>query len=334
MDNCGNILNRRRNGVMGIAALMVIIYHCFFNTGSVAINFLAGSNTKIGVDVFVFLSGFGISQSLIQKPGFRDYYIRRLRRLLPSYYIVLAGMLLLAGRTVTPQNLFRAIIPLSVWTGNEDLWYVSASLGYYLLIPLFAVQIRNAKHPRICIAVLAVIFALAVPTALTAWKAEIALMRIPSLILGTGFGIFTAAHDRKEDRAKDIYLLAMFAVCGAALGISKFDFGILSERQVLLLAKDLIAPALAILLALMLELLEKSPLKFFCGVMNGWGKVSLELYLGHLMIKEIVCRLVQLSSPALFAVLVILAYPAAWLLYRLSRLLLRAFDAVCGKCSK
>ena len=75
--NAGDLLNRHRGKIMGYAAVMVIVYHCFFDAGSSVGNFLVGKNNKMGVDLFAFLSGFGLALSLSKSPAFMPYFGRR-----------------------------------------------------------------------------------------------------------------------------------------------------------------------------------------------------------------------------------------------------------------
>lgn len=91
--NAGDLLNRHRGKIMGYAAVMVIVYHCFFDADSSVGNFFVGKNNKMGVDLFAFLSGFGLALALSKALAFMLYFGRRMRRILPSYYVVLACMM-------------------------------------------------------------------------------------------------------------------------------------------------------------------------------------------------------------------------------------------------
>src|SRR5664280_1528266 len=96
VDDSGTALGDRRyrpdvEGLRAIAVLVVILFHAQ----------LAGfSGGFVGVDVFYVISGFVITGVLLRKleesgsPGFRDFYARRGRRILPASGLVLVATVL------------------------------------------------------------------------------------------------------------------------------------------------------------------------------------------------------------------------------------------------
>src|SRR5690348_15214555 len=79
------------DGLRGIAVLSVMLYHCF--------PFLITKLGWAGVDLFFVLSGFLITGILLDSKAKPNYYknfiVRRVLRIFPLYYFVLALMLLL-----------------------------------------------------------------------------------------------------------------------------------------------------------------------------------------------------------------------------------------------
>lgn len=329
--NAGDLLNRHRGKIMGYAAVMVIVYHCFFDADSSVGNFFVGKNNKMGVDLFAFLSGFGLALALSKSPAFMPYFGKRMRRILPSYYVVLACMM--PFMSLPLKSLWIAIIPVSVWVGNETLWYVSASIGYYLLIPMLFHVFMRTCIPRTALCILTALFALAVPEMLSFLNAEIALMRIPALTVGVCIGVLYARHRDAHEENKDLILLVILAGIGLALGFTGYNFGLLSRREVSFLSKNLCAPAFAMLLALGFELMDHTPLKPLGKAFGELGKYSLEIYFGHLIIKVISEKIVALPSTALLALLLLTAYPVARTIYFLGRLLLKPIDYFHGICN-
>src|SRR4051812_28183228 len=72
-----SITPAQSNQMKGFAILLVFIYH---STGYLKVpNYSAG---QIGVDLFLFASGYGIAQSIDRYSSFSEFMQRRLARLL------------------------------------------------------------------------------------------------------------------------------------------------------------------------------------------------------------------------------------------------------------
>ncbi|MCY9123209.1 acyltransferase family protein, partial [Bacillus inaquosorum] len=74
------------DGLRAFAVLSVIAYH---------LNFSWANGGFIGVDIFFVLSGYLITSILLPAHGndisldFRDFWVRRIRRLLPAAYLMI-----------------------------------------------------------------------------------------------------------------------------------------------------------------------------------------------------------------------------------------------------
>ena len=81
MDRTTNQYRKDIQGLRGVSVLMVFLYH--FNIGF--------DNGYLGVDVFFVISGYVITKSLTNTPknfdGLISFYIRRVKRLLPSLFL-------------------------------------------------------------------------------------------------------------------------------------------------------------------------------------------------------------------------------------------------------
>ena len=129
---------------MGIAILIVVYGHFFYyHSGlkdytqlNITMWYTVGS-----VDIFVFLSGFGIYHSLSKKDDPLRFFQRRMSRLLPSYlpFILIYCAFSLA---VGWMNRFQALGNLTTfgwWAqqGGQFNWYIPTIIGMYLISPLF-----------------------------------------------------------------------------------------------------------------------------------------------------------------------------------------------------
>jgi len=168
------------DGLRAIAVLMVVFYHAEFS-------FISGG--FIGVDVFFVISGYLITTVLLRDVesnsfSFAQFYLRRLRRLMPAFIFISvlttigATVLLLPSALIKySESLLAAFLSISnlyFWKnsgggyfspGTDELpllhtWSLSVEEQYYVLWPLFLViSYRYVKRNRLggVIAILAVV---------------------------------------------------------------------------------------------------------------------------------------------------------------------------------
>ncbi len=137
------LLSRYRGELMGIAMVYVMLFHAY----ELSDNFLPFKAFRsmgfAGVDLFLVLSGMGICCSLARRRGesYGAYLGRRLRRLLPAFWLVVGiySVALAAAGRISPDVIFWNLSTLSYWLNIPDgfNWYISAILVFYLAAPLY-----------------------------------------------------------------------------------------------------------------------------------------------------------------------------------------------------
>lgn len=100
----------------------------------------------MGVDLFLFLSGFGLALSAIRKPlTLKEFYKKRLSKIFFSLWIIFVIFLTLDFFVLERVYPLKEIILNSLgiferadlWHNiNSPLWYITLILFYYLLFPL------------------------------------------------------------------------------------------------------------------------------------------------------------------------------------------------------
>jgi len=171
------------DGFRSLAVMLVILYH--FDIGALHGGF-------IGVDVFFVLSGYLISSIVFEQLNtgaftFGGFYFRRIRRLFPVYFLVMACTCVVAFLIMLPidfrefgKSLFASTFYLSnvlfySGTGYFDTashlkpllhtWSLSVEEQFYLVFPLLAwlLSRRSKTTIYLCFAALtALSFALAI----------------------------------------------------------------------------------------------------------------------------------------------------------------------------
>ncbi len=155
------------DGVRGLAVLMVLVWHLAVcqlvsNAGSWAPYFRRlFSVTGSGVDLFFALSGFLIVGILLDRKGGQDYfrvfYVRRICRIFPLYFLLLVLCAVVSGWAVIPAVTRQWLLadPLPMWSyatftqnffmglqgrfgpnGLAVTWSLAVEEQFYLVVPL------------------------------------------------------------------------------------------------------------------------------------------------------------------------------------------------------
>jgi len=144
------------DGLRGWAAMIVLAHH--FWPGSVRWDPTGG---RVGVDIFFVLSGYLITRSLLrarnQNPGrpgptLKEFYRRRIRRIVPVYYLALALALFVpAERSLSLvwhaaflSNLFFVLKGRYVGAGAH-LWALAVEAHFYIFWPLLVLWIPRRR---------------------------------------------------------------------------------------------------------------------------------------------------------------------------------------------
>jgi peptidoglycan/LPS O-acetylase OafA/YrhL len=148
------------DGLRGLAILLVVVYH---NFGFIDVFFFGW----LGVDLFFVLSGFLITDILLRSLGKKDYlknfYIRRILRIFPLYYLCLILFLIVVPRLNMSLNVdYYRDNQVWLWTYLQNwlfifkdggqtqalhhLWSLGVEEQFYLIWPLAILVIKKPKH--------------------------------------------------------------------------------------------------------------------------------------------------------------------------------------------
>jgi peptidoglycan/LPS O-acetylase OafA/YrhL len=152
------------DGLRAVAVLLVVGFHAF--RGSLPGGF-------VGVDVFFVISGFLITNFILDTQekctfSFRQFYMRRIRRIFPaliivltftiltSWYLLLPDKMISLGRNLFGGAFFLSNIVLLNETGYFDiaanekpllhLWSLGVEEQFYIFWPLVAWSIFRGRH--------------------------------------------------------------------------------------------------------------------------------------------------------------------------------------------
>ena len=178
------------DGIRALAVLPVVFYH-------ILAALCPGG--FIGVDVFFVISGYLITGAILRdlehgRFSIRNFYYRRIRRIMPAYFTLIAGVfaagcvlyysspLIFLGDAVTAGTLFLANIHFWMLAGDYfspqlhteallHLWSLSVEEQFYLVIPVLTVGIWKVSR-RLIAPIFALLAVLSLAGAIAAVMAD------------------------------------------------------------------------------------------------------------------------------------------------------------------
>jgi peptidoglycan/LPS O-acetylase OafA/YrhL len=173
-------LSQYREEYMGLAITLVVLYHLYAwcNYGF----FDMFHYGYVGVDIFMFLSGYGCCFSY-NKYSSSVFYKRRFIRIYPLFFIFY-GILFLSKYIIyglfSSKELFTAITTIDFYNINSTSkeWYISSMVLLYALFPLLY-RFTNKK-----IIICSSFIALGVTLLDIDWRHDCLVSRIPLFLLG------------------------------------------------------------------------------------------------------------------------------------------------------
>jgi len=292
-----DLISRNRSFIMGIAIIIIAIYHVPNHTTLPVLGFLQNIGYG-GTDIFILLSGFGAYHSLSRDDDAYSFFKRRLFRILPAYipfilvWMVVHKILFKLYFTEICGNLTM----LGWWNGDENQlnWYVDCIIVFYLLAPYIYKSITTAKRQLLCV-ILLIVLALLIGVAFMHGQLTIAISRLPIFIMGFAFaGIknkFT--EGRISVIIWNLFMIPGFAGMYILMNQSTFDlwhYGLYWYPFIL------ITPGLVIDFSFLSDALSKTtPGSCIKKGISEIGNASFEIFLIHLFVFENLMYFVQLG---------------------------------------
>lgn len=251
---------------MGIAIIWVLIYHFHLYTPVLK---EISSVGYCGVDIFLFLSGFGLFYSIYKSEKFnlKKYYIRRLLRIFPTYILIGIGLSIFTFHDSLFVCLWKCTT-LGFWTNTPFYeWYIPSLLFCYLIFPwCYKLLMKNEKYYFVLLAC-AILFP--VPFMIIdkcgVWQYHL-IYRLPIFFWGT----FVAKKTVNEtiDWGKYYFYTAILFLF---LGVLMWT---ILKGHFIQYGLSFSTPALTIFVIPIIKIFDK--------ILSKIGKISLEIYLCHM----------------------------------------------------
>lgn len=251
-------IKQHRTALMGVAMLMVIVYHSF----CWVYNPLGRANIGFaGVDIFMFLSGLGLCFSF-QKNTPSGFYKKRFVRVYPLYIIGVLFVYFAFKSGWDIKRLISNITTIGFYLEGGVYrfdWYLMSIIDLYILFPLIYLVSTSSK-------LYAFLATLALSTAVLLlfdlpWWYDCLIGRLPIFV----YGVVTALGFSKH---KIVGIIGFLVFPLVYLIVSQF------------LATSCLTIAI---IALLICVLPKCPPGLY-RIVEFFGKYSLEIYMANLMI--------------------------------------------------
>ncbi|KZN62034.1 hypothetical protein N473_21050 [Pseudoalteromonas luteoviolacea CPMOR-1] len=185
----------------GVAVLYVVLFH---------LGIQAIQSGFLGVDVFFVISGF-LMAVLYKSDDVKGFFIRRARRLLPAYYVVILSTLVISFLINTPnetnqvisQAIFGSTFLSNVgfWLQNSyfskaefnpllHLWSLGVEIQFYLIVPILAYIFHKLRFSLLFILLSSMLLCFAVLTISPKTSFFMMPLRIWEFLLGFGCALY------------------------------------------------------------------------------------------------------------------------------------------------
>lgn len=141
------------------------------------------SNATIGVKGFFVISGFLVAKSYVNTPSLKEYFIKRAKRILPAYAVVILfstlffsffshysiweyfsdnGVYKYVGWNLIFLNFMHPCLPglfdnNLLCSVNGALWTLKIEEGFYIVLPLIFYSIKKSRKPLLVLGTLYVL---------------------------------------------------------------------------------------------------------------------------------------------------------------------------------
>lgn len=291
-----------RTELMGLSILWIMLYHASILLPDALLPLIAFKNIGYtGVDIFFLLSGIGIAFSLSKSEKLKDYYSKRLKRIMPTFWLALIALAIveIAIGVLNVKIRLLSFIGLDFLVfGSLDVWFIPAIMTCYILAPfVYKFLLVDGSMRRLLILLSASMF-LSILITFTAPHLIIFSTRLPSFLLGLFIGIASYGKRTVPSLEHRPFQFALLAVALAGLwGVHAFvNEGLRWRTGLWWYPSLLLAYPACFLFGILLDHSRDAMLPFH-RFLRFTGGLSLELYLVH----GLIFHLANLFPPGPYA---------------------------------
>ena len=287
-------ISRYRGVIMGIATLWILVFHVWIPVFNKPANPVTDVLHNIeeyirltgfyGVDIFLMLSGIGLTYA-IKKDSLWKFYYRRIRRVFLPFLV--ASLVSWPVRGWTFGIFIKNVTGYSFYFNHIHTfcWFVTAIITLYIAFPVYYKLFSMAKSKFLFTTlVIALWFLLSILFHGTIRFDFYGFTgRIPVFLIGIHFGHITQSEKEIVFTKKHYAALLLMFAAGIFLGYMYTfkDFEIVLPGAKATVPGTLISVSLSFLVAKLMEILDRKVPKLgkvLVAVIGFFGTISLEVY--------------------------------------------------------
>lgn len=259
---------------MGIAMIWVVLYHLKFEFKPLQLLVRYGYT---GVDIFMFVSGFGLFFSLLGNPSIPRYMKRRFLRILPAYLIVGALLSWLWYHDDITTYFIRCTM-IGYWLSEEIYfeWFMPSLCTLYLCFPVAYFKFLKPFKAVWFFGIVILFEFLSILYIVYPYTDNwhyLFIYRVPVFL----YGVLTALF---IDNKNFELLFKKIAIASAIIGLGLFGVGYVTHITPLnYYATSWFTPSLIILMCILAK--NYTIIRFWGSKI---GLLTLEIYLWHLLV--------------------------------------------------
>lgn len=323
-----------RSHIYGLMAIWIMLFHIHGVGGASLpslLHYLSPiiARGNMGVDVFLFLSGFCLTLSYQKDSNLGHFYKKRMKRLLVPYLLICTPIFVWKNCHITGEidlsslfSLFKDITGVSYWVeGMQWTWFVHGIILCYLLFPLLYKCVSKSILSSILLLLFLYFFLVVLYYTAGGWYvgAGNAYLRIPIFV----WGIVAAQYYSTLSSS----IVKSIVIISALLGLLIIGFLIFKKMDFFIrLVLALFVPVILWLLSTFISKShEKFPCLFRLRILEHCGSFSLEIYLSHILFINILLNYNLLNKTAYWAYIIIpvVAYVISSMVNKISMLLVK-----------
>lgn len=189
---------------MMISALLIVIFHLWINVTNYPCERVIRQLCVVGVDIFFFVSLYGISK---KKIVYKDFIKNRFISVYLKFIIFVLIISFISSWSIDKLLLTLLGIDLFIKGGGSFLWFIPGIMIIYLLIPLYKkLDDKNSIITLSISLIVFLVFSILVSYYTSYNEIFILTNRIPIMLIGYYLG----KYDFTKNISKCMYLIIMF----------------------------------------------------------------------------------------------------------------------------